>query len=144
MSKLSFLTQKMTNSMDQALESGTTNPKQWGFLASSHRRENSIASSMKITGPYGLPIHQRAGTDYAPWRWRMKTRKGIKSTKMTRSSRNSPRKKSPRSLQARLITPSSLRIAKKARRSSLSNWLGNRKLQDLPCLNVLNLINMSS
>jgi hypothetical protein len=139
-----LLMQKITNSMVQAFWFITTNPKRWGFDATSNQVQNSIASRMKITGPYGLPIHQRAGSDCPPWRWRMKTRKGINSTKITRSSRNSPTKKSTRSYKGPLITPSSLRIAKKARRSSWSNWLVNRKLQDLPSLNVSNKINMSS
>ena len=144
MSKFFLWMQKMTNSRVQALESGKTNPKRWGLPASSRRWQISIASSMKITGPYGLPFHQRGGTVCPPWRWRMKTRKGINSTKITRLSRNSLRKRFTRSSRVPLITPSSFRIAKKAQRSSWSNWLGNPKLQDSPSLNVLNQINMSS
>ena len=144
MSKSFLFMQKMTNLRVQALEYGRTNPKRWGLLASSNRWQISIVSSMKITGRFGLPFHQRGGTDYPPWRWKMKTWKSINSTKITRLSKNSPRKKSTRSSKVPLITPSSLRIAKKALKSSWSNWMGSQKLQDSPCLNVSNQINMSS
>ena len=145
MSKSDFLHIKMIYPMVQALEYITINRKLLGLLTTSNRITFSIRCYMKITGPFGLLFHKKGRCTGLPsWRWKMKTKKSISSTKIMKFSRNLHRKKFSRSSKTPLITPSSFWITKKALRNWWSHWKGSQKLQDSLRLKVSRQINLRS